>query len=102
MSQATDIKTRQGVFLTGEFLSVNEREWTDREGNTRLSYNVKLLVGDTVMTVGYRAEEDVQAAIGAAVRGDTITVGVYVRANLVGPDGNKEARAFFDGLRANG
>ena len=70
----------QGVFLTGEFISVYaKRSYQDREGNTRTPYAVKLLVGNSVLDIEYDDEQLAGAAIKGAMKGDSVTLSVFAQ-----------------------
>lgn len=72
----------QGVFITGEFISIEPgRKWTGNDGIERSPYNVKLLSGSQLYSIQYRSEADARDAIGHDVmRGDELRLAVYPRA----------------------
>lgn len=92
MATATDEMT-QGVFVTGEFLAVKPgRQWTGQDGKTRNPHKVLVLVRDQSRDIEYRDEASALAAVGAAQRGDVLTLPVFPRA--------VKDRVFFNGVNA--
>lgn len=82
-----------GVYLVGQFIDARQgREWTGRDGITRQSYEVTLLVGRSAVRVEYRTAEDARAACGGVSQGDTVTLRVFVRAT--------KDRAYYSGMAA--
>lgn len=72
--------SQQGVFLTGEFVAVSPgKAWTDRESNEHQPYRVRLLVGESVLTVEYDDEASAGAAVQGKMKGDTVTCRVFVQ-----------------------
>ena len=75
-----------GVMVTGQYLfDAPGKPWDDRGGERRTPHDVNLRVGPTVVRVEYDSQDDAQAAVGAAIAGDTISVVVFPR--IGGPRG---------------
>lgn len=79
MSVAKEVMQGQGVFLTGELRSVFAgRSYTDRDGNERTPYKVKVLAGDSMITVEYSDEGRAKEALRGVEVGGTVTLPVWV------------------------
>lgn len=90
----TTTTMRQGLSLTGDFLSIKPgKAWTGKDGVTRNPAVVSLLVNDTAYKIEYRDEASAAAAVagaGAGDRGDVVTLPVFARAN--------GGRVYYSGL----
>jgi hypothetical protein len=79
-SVAAAVAVGQGVFVTGELISYGERdEWKAPSGDViPASWECRLLVNDSIVKIRFRDESDLLAAVGEAVRGDSVTLPVFV------------------------
>lgn len=85
---------RHGVTVTGEFLSVGPgRTWVGSDGKERKPSVVTLLVRDRTVRLEYASDAQAAFWVGSAVRGDVLTLPVFVRSP------KNSTTVFFSGLR---
>jgi hypothetical protein len=79
MKVATQMES--GHYLVGELIGhAPGKEWNDRSGNKRQPYEVKLLVGQSVLSIQYRSLADAESVLGKAPAARAqITARVFIR-----------------------
>jgi hypothetical protein len=83
----------QGLVMTGEFLSSQAMQPKSRkDGSTWTPFLVRLLVNDQTERIEFGSQNDVDHFLGAAERGDVVSVPVRVRAY--------QGSVYYSGLRA--